>query len=302
MIERSLSLVAERSRFFWWLSGVEATFLFNRSKVSILILGASGFLGQTLFKELNPYFDVYGTYFSSKAGYDNNHRFFQWDVESEGLEYVFKRTSPDIIITVFKGAFPAQLEAYNEMINYVVRHRRKLIFVSTTNVFDAFSNYPSYEYDKTLSSSIYGRFLIKIENSLLRLPNSYYNILRLPMVFGKLSPRVKKIIDADKNRLPIDVFPKVVINATTGEKFSQQVHYIINQNLEGVFHLGSTDLIHHKDLIEDICDINDIHNPIFKNNYESNQDRYLALLSKYNPLPEHKTITVDAVVKACKLI
>ncbi len=268
----------------------------------ILIIGASGFLGQTLYKELNPYFDVYGTYFSSKTHFDNNQRFFQWDVATEGLEFVLKETAPDVIITVFKGAFPAQLEAYNEMINYVVRHRRKLIFVSTTNVFDAFSNYPSYEYDKTLSSSIYGRFLIKIENSLLRLPNSYYNILRLPMVFGKLSPRVRDIFEANEARLPIDVFPKVVINATTGEKFSQQVHYIINQNLEGVFHLGSSDLVHHKDLIEDICDINDIHNPIFKNNYESNQDRYLALLSKYNPLPRHKSITIDEVVKACKLV
>ena len=254
----------------------------------ILIIGASGFLGQSLFKELNPYFDVYGTYFSSAKHFIDNKRFFAWDVESEGLENVLKSTRPDILITTFKGPFPAQIEAYNEMINYVIRYRKKLMFISTTNVFDAFSNYPSYEYDKTLSSSIYGRFLIKIENSLLRLPNSYYNILRLPMVFGKLSPRLKEIFESDKERIPIDVFPKVVINVTSAEKFSQQVHYIINQSLQGVFHLGSSDLIHHKDLIEDICDINEIYNPIFKNNYESNQDRYLALLSKYNPLPEHK--------------
>ncbi len=270
--------------------------------MKILILGASGFLGQTLYKELNPYFDVFGTYFSSKENYVNNQRFYAWDVETEGLEHVFQKTRPDLIITCFKGPFSAQLEAYNQIINHVVRYRKKLLFISTSNVFDAFTNYPSYEYDKTLSGSIYGKFLIKIENSLLRLPNEFYNILRLPMVFGKFSPRLKDIFDADRDRVPIDVFPKVVINATTAEKFSQQVHYIINQNLQGVFHLGSTDLIHHKDLIEDICDINEIHNPIFKNNYESNQDRYLALLSKYNPLPEHKSISIDDVVKACKVI
>jgi dTDP-4-dehydrorhamnose reductase len=268
----------------------------------ILIIGASGFLGQSLFKELNAYFDVFGTYFSSKENYADNQRFLPWDLQTEGLEHVLKTTSPDIIITCFKGPFPAQLEAYNELLNHVIRYRKKLLFISTSNVFDAFSNYPSYEYDKTLSSSIYGRFLIKIENSLLRLPNEYYNILRLPMVFGKFSPRLKEIFDANRDRVPIDVFPKVVINATSAEKFSQQVHYIINQNLKGVFHLGSTDLIHHKDLIEDICDVNEIYNPIFKNNYESNEDRYLALLPKHNPLPDHKSITVDEVVKACKMI
>ncbi len=51
-----------------------------------------------------------------------------------------------------------------------LREKLKFIFLSSANVFDAYSKYPSYEHDKTLSHSIYGHFKIKIENMLLRLP------------------------------------------------------------------------------------------------------------------------------------
>jgi dTDP-4-dehydrorhamnose reductase len=267
----------------------------------ILILGASGFLGQSLFKELNPYFDVFGTYHTSSKTYIQNRRYFEWDVETEEIAPILKNTEPEIIITTFKGAFPAQLECYNELITYVVRHRKKIIFISTSNVFDTFTNYPSYEYDKTLSNSVYGKFLIKVENALLRLPNAYYNIVRLPMVFGKTSPRLKEIFMLHDLNEPIDVFPNVIINATTVSKFCQQLHYIINQELKGVFHLGSSDLVHHKDLIMDICEINNIENPVFRNNYQSNQDRYLALLPKYNKLPKNFRIYIEDVVEDCKL-
>jgi len=268
----------------------------------ILIIGASGFIGQALFKELNPYFDVFGTYFTSTKEFESNRRYFQWDVETEKLAPILKRVYPDVIITSLKGPFPAQNEVYKELITFVVRERKKIMFFSTSNVFDSFTNYPSYEYDKTLSASIYGKFLIKIENALLRLPNSYYNILRLPMVFGKTSPRLKEIFKLNDLKEPIDVFPNVVINATTISKLCQQVHYIINHNLQGVFHLGSSDLIHHKDLIEDICEINNIEDPIFKNNYQSNKDRYLALLPKHNKLPKNYLITIEDVVNESKLI
>lgn len=268
----------------------------------ILIIGASGFLGQSLYKELNPYFDVFGTYFTLKDEFDTNRRYFHWDVETDKLAPILKKIYPDVIITAFKGPFPAQLLAYQELITFVVRERKKLMFISTSNVFDSFTNYPSYEYDKTLSASVYGKFLIKIENALLRLPNSYYNILRLPMVFGKTSPRLKEIFTLHKLEEPIDVFPNVIINATTHTKVSQQMHYIINQELQGVFHLGSSDLIHHKDLIEDICETNKLEDPVYKNNYQSNTDRYLALLPKHNKLPKNFQISIEEVVADSKLI
>ena len=46
----------------------------------ILILGASGFIGNALYKELNSYYDTFGTYFSKK-GYSKNIK-LNYDIQS----------------------------------------------------------------------------------------------------------------------------------------------------------------------------------------------------------------------------
>jgi len=222
---------------------------------------------------------------------------FRWDAETESISLLLRELAPDLIITCIRGDFAAQTHAHLEMIPYLIKFQKKLIFLSSANVFDVFSNYPSYEYDKTLSESVYGRFKIKIENALFRIPNHLYNIVRLPMIYGHNSPRIKELKLLYNLKEPIEVFPNVVINATTHDKFSQQVHYLINRNLEGVYHLGSQDLVHHKELIGDILKGLGLKNPTFKNVYNSNQDRYIAVIPKTHILPKNLQITIEEVVE-----
>lgn len=264
----------------------------------ILILGASGFIGNALYKELCSYFNTHGTYRTPSREYEKNQHFHHFDMETENVDILLENLKPGLIISALHGNFEAQLHTHNSIINYILRQECKLIFLSSSNVFDAFTNYPSYEYDKTLSQSIYGRFKIKIENALLRLPNEKYNILRLPMVFGSESPRIKELRLICDLGEPIEVFPNVVINVTEISKLTQQVHYIINRKRQGVFHLGSNDLIHQKDFIQDVCKALEIHNPLFKNVYDSNFDRFIAVLPKDNLLPKNLQFEVQDVVKA----
>lgn len=177
-----------------------------------------------------------------------------------------------------------------------MKHDCRLLFLSSANVFDAFTNYPSYEYDKTLSLSVYGRFKIKIENALLRLPNHKYVIGRLPMVYGKNSPRIRELKSLAKLNEPIEVFPNVIINATTISKLTQQIHYIINREREGVFHLGSNDLTHHIDLVKDLCNQLQLDDVLLKSVFSSNEDRFLAVLPKDNPLPRNLQIDTAQVI------
>ena len=250
-----------------------------------------------MFKELSPYYDVYGTYSRDNPNLENNQRMFQWDLETETVSLLLEELAPDLIIPALRGGFAAQTHVHFEIINYLVQFQKKIIFISSANVFDVFTNYPSYEYDKTLSESVYGRFKIKIENALLRLPNSLYNIVRLPMIYGHNSPRIKELKLMHELQESIEVFPNVVINATTHDKFCQQIHYIINRDLEGVFHLGSQDLIHHKELVEDILKGLHLENPIFKNVYNSNEDRYIAVIPKDNKLPKNLQINIEEVIQ-----
>jgi len=268
----------------------------------ILILGASGFIGNALYKELCSYFDTYGTYFTNSGPFINNQKFFEFDQETENIEILLENLRPTIIISALRGNFNSQVHTHMSVINYIQQNDCKLIFISSANVFDAFTNYPSYEYDKTLSQSVYGRFKIKIENALMRLPNHKYAILRLPMVFGANSPRVQEIKNKIEFGEAIEVFPNVVVNATEIGKLTQQVHYIINRNKQGVFHLGSNDLTHQHDLITDIAETLGYKNPLLKQVYDSNYDRFLAVLPKDNLLPKNLQVSVQEVVKASVMV
>jgi dTDP-4-dehydrorhamnose reductase len=77
---------------------------------------------------------------------------------------------------------------------------------------------------------------------------------------------------------------------------------MINQDLEGVFHLGSKDLIHHIDLIGDICKRLNFQNPLLKKVFSSNEDRFLAVLPKDNLLPQNLQIDIEQIVEESILL
>lgn len=259
----------------------------KEDKHRILILGASGFLGNAIYKELCPYFKTFGTYNTSNRQWEKNHHFFQYNFEEDDVYEILEIVKPTIIISALRGDFATQFIAHKHVAEYVFSKKIKIIFLSSANVFDAYSKYPSYEEDKTLSNSVYGHFKIKIENMLLRLPKNQVAILRLPMVFGTQAPRIQEIINNVNEKTPVEVFPNLIINVTTSNKLTQQIHYIINRNKSGIFHLGSTDLVHHDEFIKDITKKLNLKNVIFKQVYTTNDDRYLAVLPKYNLLPKN---------------
>ena len=253
---------------------------------SILILGGSGYIGNCLYKELSPFYNTFGTYYSAK-GYQNNQHFFQYDIEKGGIEEIIKEVKPKLIISALRGSFEAQHEVHDYLIDLVQRINCRILFLSSANVFDAFQHFPSYEYDKTLSESIYGRFKIKIENQVMRLPIGKYVIARLPMVFGINAPRTLEIDRAIQNNEAIEVFPNTIINVNSDIRLTQQIHYLINQKKSGLYHLGSTDLISHFDFFKSIVERRHQKPGIYKQVYTSNTIRYLATLPKENKLPSH---------------
>jgi dTDP-4-dehydrorhamnose reductase len=268
-----------------------------KQKERILILGASGFIGNAIYKELCSYFRTFGTYNTNNKAFENNQHFFQYNIEEDDLFDILNAIKPTIIISALRGDFSAQIVAHQHISEYLLQYKARLIFLSSANVFDAYSKFPSYEYDKTLSNSVYGHFKIKVENMLLRLPKMKVAIIRLPMVFGAFSPRVDELKLMLKENLPIEVFPNLVMNVTSDNKLTQQIHYIINQNKYGVFHLGSIDLVHHDEFINDLIRLLGHYKPIYKHVYTTNDERYLAVLPKDNRLPKHLQITSTEILK-----
>lgn len=266
-------------------------------KHCILILGASGYIGNAIYKELGPYFRTFGTYRTPAKAFETNNQFFHYNVEEDDVYEILEACKPTIIISALRGDFNAQVIAHQHIAEYVIASGCKIIFLSSANVFDSYSKYPSYELDKTLSHSVYGHFKIKIENLLLRLPKKQVSIIRLPMVFGPGSPRLQEMKQAIADNEAVEVFPNLIMNVTLDKKITQQIHYMINRNKYGVFHLGSTDLVHHDEFVKDVLAVITEKKIVLKQVFTMNEDRYLAVLPKFNKLPKHLQITSEMVLE-----
>ena len=72
----------------------------REDKHRILILGASGFLGGSLYKELYPYFRTFGTYHKENTTFSKNKHFFQYNLEEDS--YPIAKLSGLISLCIIK--------------------------------------------------------------------------------------------------------------------------------------------------------------------------------------------------------
>jgi dTDP-4-dehydrorhamnose reductase len=267
-------------------------------KNRILILGASGFIGRSIYLELRSYFDVYGTYATNNVEFAENNVYFKYCLEEDILDTILQKIKPVLIISALRGDYKLQLAAHRQLCHYInENHSARIIYLSSMNVFDGRFKFPSYENDKPLAKSDYGKFKISGERMLLKNIPAQAVILRLPIVLGIHSPRILQLRQAIKHKAAFDVYPNLTISITTADKVAQQIHYIISKELDGIFHLSSYDMVHHEDLFREITSRMGDKTPIFKSVYRRNDDEYLAILPKKNKLPENYQISVAEAIE-----
>ncbi|MEZ4857742.1 MAG: sugar nucleotide-binding protein [Flavobacteriaceae bacterium] len=267
----------------------------------ILILGASGFIGNTFYKELLPYYDTFGTYASQETLYAENQVFFKCIVEENTISKILQKVQPTIIISALKGEAKALGKTHQILCDFVSKTKSKLLYISSAAVFDGKGDFPSFEKEAPLPESYLGKLHYSIEKIVKQLPKDQWAIVRLPLVLGVNAPILIQLKQAAKHHAAFEVFPNLIISATTQNKMAQQLHYIINQDLKGIFHLASEDVMHHDELFKEISEKISHKKPIFKKVYSSNEDRFLAILPKQNSLPKNYQITLEEVIAECTL-
>lgn len=271
-------------------------------KHTILIIGASGFIGNALYKEVCSYFETHGTYYLQEEQFKENQVFHHYDTEKGGIAEILKTVNPSVIISCYKGDQKSSFQEHKVICEYIKAHHfSRLLYISSVNVFDGLFEYPSYENDTPKSNTAMGVFKIKMERLLLTEIPAQLAIIRLPLVLGNTSPVITLLRKSAEFASSFEVYPNKIISVTTINKLAQQIHYIINKNLDGIYHLASEDVIHHHDLMMEICLRFNGKFPIFKNVYSRNEDYYNTILPKFNKLPATYRITVAQVVDNCIL-
>ncbi|SRX55960.1 sugar nucleotide-binding protein [Aequorivita sp. CIP111184] len=271
-------------------------------KQRVLILGGSGFIGNAIYKELLSYFEVHCTYCKQYGAFSENQVFHNFCVEEDSMLLLLNKIQPTIIISAINGDYKSQFEAYQQIVNYaLINAGCSVLYISSSEVFDGKFRYPSYENDITLSETASGKFKISVEKLLLETIPQQTAIIRLPMVLGINSPEVLHLRQCIRHQATFEVFPNLVITTTTINKVCQQIHYIVNQSLRGIFHLASIDMVHHEDLFREITSKMGDKMPIFKSVFNSNEDRYNAILPKENKLKNPHQMTVAEVIEECSL-
>lgn len=251
----------------------------------ILILGVTGLVGKALSQKLKDNYEVFGTYNRNETRLDQVN-LIKFEVKNPTqINSILDEITPNIIINCLRGDFENQLQIMNELIEFSQKTQAHIYFMSTANVFDACTDHIHYEIDERISNTDYGQFKIKAEDLLLDIIKDACVICRLPMVWGLNSPRLNDLKADLGNNKPIVVHTNLYLNTHTDELLANQINYIIDQNLTGIFHLGSQDEINHYDFMKEMTrqlGYADVH--FIKNQLEG--ERYVFTLGTTNPLPK----------------
>ena len=249
---------------------------------NILILGASGTVGSVVFKQLScdENLKTVGTYFSAMQESTSSMIHFSVELPND-ICSILKQVQPDIVISSLRGDFDKQLITHENVAKYLMANSGRLIFLSTANVFDGSWDQPHYEDDALISDNDYGQFKIQCEDLLRNRMGDRAILLRLPFVWGKSSPRLQEIkagCEIGQLRVYTDFFS----NHVSDIQIAQTIQWIISENKDGIFHIGTSDVISYQCFIEQLIAAMDMKCPEFV--FQKNPG-VMAVLSNRKDIP-----------------
>lgn len=264
----------------------------------ILIIGASGLIGRAIIDECKNEFEVYGTYNSNKTRLPSDKQFQLGLQEHDKLKEIISLVQPDIVISCLRGEFDQQLEFHKQLALELQNTASRLYYFSTANVFDGDFSRHHTEYDTTVAESDYGQFKIECENMLKQILGDRTMIIRIPAIWGKESPRMNLVKNGFEKNEIIYAYSNLECNNLLDKQLAKQLHFIIDKELKGIFHLGSVDMMTQEKFFERLIETFSGESDILKSKLFDEQEGifYFGLRSCRNEIPDFLRTTNDNII------
>lgn len=264
----------------------------------LLILGASGLVGKAIAKECARNFDVYGTCFSTETDLADDKQ-FQLNLRDEGaMRGILHAVQPDIIISSLRGDFDEQFTFHQNLAEAIKNKATVLYYISTTNVFDGDLSRHHSESDVPIANSDYGRFKVNCENMLMQLLGHRSNIIRIPGVWGKNSPRMNNLKKNLEAAEPIQAYSNLECSFLSDRQLARQIRFIVENGLTGIFHLSAVDMLKESTFVEEL--VGRLTTGDINMQYNTYQDKettyYFGLVSNREDLPDDLNITHQEII------
>lgn len=262
-------------------------------KQKVLLIGGNGFVGNAIKNSLEQDYQVVIT-----AGHHEIKDGYQLAVEdTDALLTVLDKEKPDVVISSIRGDFDAQFRFHETLADWLKGKSKRLLFVSTANVFDGDMSQPWTEDAQPNPKSDYGKYKRDCEKMLAdRLPN-YLIIFRPCGVWAPECPRIQQLRKYSSTGEPMVTYPKDYVNVTLTQQIADYAKYVLDHNLRGIFHVGSVDTVDYHEFQKMVCNLLKIKLPVFEP-VDIPEKVYQAVIPTRKEIPDTLQLTVSQVLNA----
>jgi CDP-6-deoxy-D-xylo-4-hexulose-3-dehydrase len=233
--------------------------------MKVLIIGASGFLGQELYQEFSENHETFGTYCNHQT-----HNLLKLDItKREDVNAVLSLINPDIVIQPAaqpwvdfceqqpEESYKTNVQGAYHVIDWCQQHKKKYVFVSTDYVFDG-KNGPYTEDAAVQPLNVYGQHKLLVEQYIQEKLSKSGLIARTTTVFGWESAGknfvakfIKTLQEGKEFTVPKDQFA----TPTYVEDLARAIRALVEAEKSGIYHTAGQEYMSRVEFAEIIADI-----------------------------------------------
>lgn len=261
----------------------------------VLLLGGSGLVGRTIAAALQEACQVIPT--AGHCELENGYRLRA--EEPERLLEILEQENPELVISSIRGNYQAQLSFHRKLADWLAGKGKRLLYISTANVFDGDLSRPWTEDDPPVPESEYGVFKRDCEAMLCEALGDRLIIFRLGTVWDFDCPRVRQLEEHSRSGEPHHTYSGDMVNISYTGQIGAYARYVLGHDLHGVFHVGTTDMADYFEFEKMVCEALEIQPPEFEAE-KADPTAFQAILPARKEIPDELQMTIEQVVAEMK--